>query len=115
MCQVLAKIYKTPLFSGLCTENTYLYFPAIKFGHLSFFARLYYHDFFQPDLVATRNMPFNYVIFVYDVGTSGVKSVVWNSQGQMSGFAYERLETIYGDNGQATQDPQVVFAVLIRV
>eukprot|EP01126_Amoeba_proteus_P048889 TRINITY_DN5673_c0_g1_i19.p1 TRINITY_DN5673_c0_g1~~TRINITY_DN5673_c0_g1_i19.p1 ORF type:complete len:169 (-),score=18.24 TRINITY_DN5673_c0_g1_i19:687-1193(-) len=33
----------------------------------------------------------------------------------MSGFAYERLETIYGDNGQATQDPQVVFAVLIRV
>lgn len=33
----------------------------------------------------------------------------------MRGQAYERLKTTYGDNGHATQDPEVVFDIVVRV
>lgn len=50
-----------------------------------------------------------------DVGTTGLKCIVWDASAKMRGQAYERLKTNYGDNGHATQNPDVVFEVLVRV
>jgi putative glycerol kinase 5 len=40
---------------------------------------------------------------------------VWDSNAKSKGQANERLKTTYGDNGHATQDPEVVFDVMVRV
>lgn len=49
-----------------------------------------------------------------DVGTTGVKSIVWDQKAQPVGYAYQRLETHY-ENEKATQDPTVIFETVVQV
>jgi len=49
-----------------------------------------------------------------DVGTTGVRSIVWSQKAQSVGYAYERLETNY-ENENATQDPLLIFDTVVKV